>query len=248
MKGREVTLRRSPLVRLHRGDCLQVMARFRAESYDSIVCDPPYGIKYHDRTGRRPSQTILNDERPFIWWLHEAARVLRAPGALLCFCRWDVQQVFRQAIEVAGLRVRGQLVWDRKRHGIPNRATLLPRHDVMWFATKGRFTFPDRIAPSLIQVPSVRGKARLHPTEKPAALMRQLVKFITPRGGRVLDPCMGSGSTGECVRDGFGFVGVELDGAHFLAAVGRLRKAVADRKARKHVVTEPRRNDRRGQA
>jgi DNA modification methylase len=51
-----------------------------------------------------------------------------------------------------------------------------------------------------------------HPTVKPTALMAYLCRLITPTGGVVLDPYMGSGSTGKAaVREGFSFVGIELD-------------------------------------
>jgi DNA modification methylase len=51
-----------------------------------------------------------------------------------------------------------------------------------------------------------------HPTVKPTALMSYLCRLITPTGGVVLDPYMGSGSTGKAaVREGFSFVGIELD-------------------------------------
>jgi site-specific DNA-methyltransferase (adenine-specific) len=51
-----------------------------------------------------------------------------------------------------------------------------------------------------------------HPTVKPTALMRYLCRLITPPNGVVLDPYMGSGSTGKAaIREGFGFVGIEID-------------------------------------
>ena len=51
-----------------------------------------------------------------------------------------------------------------------------------------------------------------HPTVKPTDLMRYLVRLVTPPGGIVLDPFMGSGSTGKaCKREGLGFIGCELD-------------------------------------
>ena len=58
-----------------------------------------------------------------------------------------------------------------------------------------------------------------HPTVKPTALMAYLCRLITPPGGVVLDPYMGSGSTGKAaIKEGFGFVGVELDpGYHEIA-------------------------------
>lgn len=51
-----------------------------------------------------------------------------------------------------------------------------------------------------------------HPTVKPTDLMLYLVRLVTHKNGIVLDPFMGSGSTGKaCVRGGFGFIGIELD-------------------------------------
>jgi len=51
-----------------------------------------------------------------------------------------------------------------------------------------------------------------HPTVKPLSLMRYLVRLITPPGGTVLDPFMGSGTTGmACIEEGFNFIGIELN-------------------------------------
>lgn len=62
-----------------------------------------------------------------------------------------------------------------------------------------------------------------HPTVKPVALMRYLVKMITPTGGIVLDPFMGSGSTGiACRKEGFDFIGIELDEQYFKIAEARI--------------------------
>ena len=56
------------------------------------------------------------------------------------------------------------------------------------------------------------GKNNPHPTVKPIALMSYLVKLITPKGGIVLDPFNGSGSTGiACKKEGMEYVGIELD-------------------------------------
>jgi site-specific DNA-methyltransferase (adenine-specific) len=61
-----------------------------------------------------------------------------------------------------------------------------------------------------------------HPTVKPCDLMRWLVRLIAPPGGVVLDPFMGSGSTGKAAMlEGFDFVGCELDPAH--AEIAELR-------------------------
>jgi site-specific DNA-methyltransferase (adenine-specific) len=65
-----------------------------------------------------------------------------------------------------------------------------------------------------------------HPTVKPTALMRYLIKLVTPEGGVVLDPFTGSGSTGKAaLLDGFQFVGVELTEEYLPIIEGRLRWA-----------------------
>jgi site-specific DNA-methyltransferase (adenine-specific) len=65
-----------------------------------------------------------------------------------------------------------------------------------------------------------------HPTVKPIDLMRWLVRLITPPGGVVLDPFMGSGSTGKaCAVEGRDFVGVELDPEHVKVAEARIAHA-----------------------
>ena len=64
---------------------------------------------------------------------------------------------------------------------------------------------------------------RIHPTVKPTALMRYLVRLVTPPGGLVLDPFCGSGSTGKAaLLEGFRFVGVERDAAYRAIAEARL--------------------------
>jgi len=108
-----------------------------------IATDPPYGISYQsarrtDRSKWKPK--IANDGQPYVWWLYDAYRLLEDGGGLLCFCRWDVQEAFRLAITWAGFSVRAQIIWDRVVHGMGDlTGTPGPQHDVIWFATKGRF-------------------------------------------------------------------------------------------------------------
>jgi DNA modification methylase len=68
-----------------------------------------------------------------------------------------------------------------------------------------------------------RGEGNNHPTVKPIALMRYLCRLVTPPGGTVLDPFMGSGSTGMAAEaEGFDFVGIELDPDYFAIAQQRI--------------------------
>jgi DNA modification methylase len=71
-----------------------------------------------------------------------------------------------------------------------------------------------------------RGEGNNHPTVKPVALMRWLVKLVTPKGGTVLDPFMGSGSTGlACDAEQFDFIGCELSADYAAIAERRIREA-----------------------
>ena len=65
-----------------------------------------------------------------------------------------------------------------------------------------------------------------HPTVKPIALMEWLVTIVTPPGGIVLDPFMGSGTTGvAAVRKGFRFVGIEREDEYLAIARARIEAA-----------------------
>ena len=62
-----------------------------------------------------------------------------------------------------------------------------------------------------------------HPTVKPVELMRYLCRLVTPKGGVVLDPFMGSGSTGMAAKDeGFDFIGIEKDEEYFKICESRI--------------------------
>ncbi|HAU5648011.1 site-specific DNA-methyltransferase [Serratia sp. OLHL2] len=67
------------------------------------------------------------------------------------------------------------------------------------------------------------GARNNHPTVKPVELMRYLCRLVTPAGGVVLDPFMGSGSTGKAaLLEGYSFIGVELDPDHLTTAAARI--------------------------
>ena len=70
---------------------------------------------------------------------------------------------------------------------------------------------------------SERGLGNIHPTVKPLVLMRYLCRIVTPPGGVVLDPFTGSGTTGiAAMREGFGFIGIELKPEYASIANARL--------------------------
>ena len=73
---------------------------------------------------------------------------------------------------------------------------------------------------------SERGEDNTHPTVKPQELMKYLCRLVTPKGGTVLDPFMGSGSTGMAAKDeGFEFIGIEREKEYFDIANSRIKQA-----------------------
>ena len=69
-------------------------------------------------------------------------------------------------------------------------------------------------------------RVNTHPTVKPQELMKYLCRLVTPKGGTVLDPFMGSGSTGMAAKDeGFEFIGIEKEKEYFKIAEARIKTA-----------------------
>ena len=79
---------------------------------------------------------------------------------------------------------------------------------------------------SILRFNTDKGRGRLHPTQKPVALLEYLIRTYTNEGETVLDNVMGSGSTGvACVNTGRNFIGMELDPGYFEVAQKRIEEA-----------------------
>ena len=98
-------------------------------------------------------------------------------------------------------------------------------------AKSGVYDYRGKISPqlytnypvNLIEFSGVNSKERKHPTQKPVSLTEYLVKTYTNEGEKVLDNCMGSGSTGvACVNTNRNFIGIELDKGYFEIAEERI--------------------------
>ena len=76
----------------------------------------------------------------------------------------------------------------------------------------------------LLKIKEIENRTSTHPTVKPTELMRYLCRLITPKNGTVLDPFMGSGSTGKAaILEGFSFIGVELSEEYLEIAKNRIK-------------------------
>ena len=76
-----------------------------------------------------------------------------------------------------------------------------------------------------------RDEGNVHPTVKPTDLMKYLIRLVTPKDGIVLDPFMGSGSTGKAaMQEGMWFVGIEREKEYFEIAKQRIEYEADKRK------------------
>ena len=215
-------------------DCLRGLKNIPDESVDLVLTDPPYGIDFQSNRVKDKAQRkakIANDKSPFIWWIYDAARVLKDTGALVCFSRWDTQEIFRNCIEIAGLKVQNVCVWAKGGGGLGNlKAQFMPDHEVFIFATKPGFAFPGKRPASVVNVNKVPSGRLVHPNEKPVELAIELIETLTSPavpGAVVLDPFMGSGSTAvACVRTDRQYIGFELSPEYHAIAQQRVADTV----------------------
>ena len=105
------------------------------------------------------------------------------------------------------------------------KAQFAPRHDVVIFATKGRFEFPGKRPDDVIACPKVGNSSLIHPNEKPVALLERLIEATTEPGALILDPFAGSGSTlAAAAKTGRRYIGVEIDPKYSQIAADRAAK------------------------
>ena len=146
----------------------------------------------------------------------------------MCFTRWDVQQVFIDAIRLAGFIVKSEVIWDKVQYGMGDvKSQFAPSHENIIFAEKGKFSFPGHRPKDLIPHRNLPGIHIIHPTEKPVPLLTDLITAVTKPGDLILDPFAGSGSTLVAAKKtGRRFVGIELDELYYERARRRIEETV----------------------
>jgi DNA modification methylase len=201
------------------GDCTQVMRQMPANSVDFILTDPPYLVNYRDRDGR----TIQNDANAE--WLkpamHEAYRVLKQDRVAIMFYGWTKVDVFFDAWKEGGFTPVGHLVF-QKTYSSRGRFFRY-QHEQAYLLAKGRPPLPKQPLADVMNMPYSGNK--LHPTQKPVAVLAPLVRNFTLPGELVFDPFAGSGSTcAAALLTGRKYFGVEMDSEYFEQASARLER------------------------
>lgn len=218
------------MIKLLKGDCLELLRQLPDSSVDLVLTDPPYGIDYQssrrvDKEQRKPK--ILNDKKPFLAFIPELKRILKPTGCVMIFTRWDVQQAFIDEMERSGLHVRSVLIWDKLAHSMGDlKRAYGSRYESILFHSGDGFRFPGKRPQDVIACPRVAPNKLVHPNEKPVELLETLISQVTAGGDLVLDTCMGSGSAGVAsVNIGRSFIGMELSDDYFDIASNRIQAA-----------------------
>jgi DNA modification methylase len=215
-------------------DARVLLAELPDASIDLIVTDPPYrtipgGSGPTSHMHQRPAGMLSkNDGRVFAHndidvteYAGEFFRVLRSPAHLWLFCNELNRRPFEDAMLSVGFQCHGIFPWV-KQNATPNRWGMKNWEPVFLFR-KGpaRTLYTPGMKQALMVTNPIGNKA--HPTEKPVDLLTHYIEASSVRGQVVLDPFMGSGSTGvACAALGRHFIGGEIDPEHYTVAKERM--------------------------
>lgn len=215
------------MINLMQGDCLELMKEIPDGSVDMVLTDPPYGMNYQSnrRTATDKFNKIAKDDG--LDWLddfcHEMHRVMKCNAAAYVFCSWHKVDVFKVALE-RKFKMKSLLVWVKNNHGSGDlRGAYAPKHEFVFFVHKGRCLLRDGRRPDILKYAKVSGAKMVHPTEKPIETLERFIKDASDEGDTILDPFMGSGTTGVASKNlGRDFIGIEPDENYYNIAKGRI--------------------------
>lgn len=231
---------------LYLGDCREILPTLGR--VDAVVTDPPYGHDAHaaghrvlsivgtkrrDRIAAPLSFEPMNDELMETIAAHCAEK---CDGWAMAFCQVEMVGQWRTSFEVAGARWGRGMVWvkpdsspqlsgDRPAQGFESIALAWCGNGrSKWNGGGKRGVF---IMSKHDQGMGHGGAKNEHETQKPVKLMAELIELFTNPRQTILDPFMGSGTTGvACQKFGRKFIGVELETKYFDIACRRIEDAM----------------------
>ena len=200
---------------LYHGDSREILPTLG--KVDACITDPPYGIGYVHSGGKTkgvagPSRhagiAIVGDDRPF-----DSSSFLGFENVIL----WGADH-YAGTLPIAGR----WLVWDKRCGVTPQRDQA--DCEIAWHSQKGVSRVFRHVWDGMIK-DSEKGEQRVHPTQKPVAVMQWCVEQAgMPQ--TILDPFMGSGTTGvACMNLGRKFIGIEINERYFQIACERIAQA-----------------------
>jgi site-specific DNA-methyltransferase (adenine-specific) len=220
---------------LYLGDCLEILPTL--EKVDAVITDPPYASGTRMDTTRQVRGAMLRSLENADWFSHDAMttwgfswfmggtlstlrRKLSKGGHLYWFTDWRMTPTVYGMLEAHGYRVNHCLVWAKTHFGMGTYWR--NQHENIVFASLGQpLTMLDRGRGSVVTIRNVAPSKREHPTEKPIELISSILSAIP--GETVLDPFMGSGTTGvACANLNRKFIGIEIEQKYFDIACKRI--------------------------
>ena len=206
------------------GDCLELMRDIPNGSVDLILADIPYGEVSQTSAGLRKldrgNANTCDIHLPTM--VTEYVRICK--GSFYVFCGTEQISELTFLFRQNGLTTRLG-AWEKTNPSPMNGSRLwLSGLEFCVFARKANATFNEHCKKALWENPS--GRSKVHPTEKPVALMERLLQASSHIGDTVLDNTMGSGTTGvACMNTGRRFIGIERDAKYFEMAEQRIAAA-----------------------
>ena len=233
-------------INIQQGDCLELMQQIPNKSIDMILCDLPYGTTKNKWDNIIPLDAlwegylrIIKDNGAIVLFadgIFTATLMMSNPKLWRYNLVWDKQRGcdFLNA-NIKPLKSHEDICVFYKHKPTYNKQ--------YWYSTPYKLikngslsnnygergvayteSADGRRNPlSILSFP--RDGKKIHPTQKPVALLEYLIKTYTNEGDTVLDNCMGSGSTGvACINTNRNFIGMELDEKYFEIAKERLDK------------------------
>ena len=226
-------------ITLQHGDCLELMNQIPSNSIDLVVTDPPYSMKHskggctnnkmkNSWTGKLKAGNKVIDfdaDIKFSEWLPEVYRVLKNKSHCYIFCNdKNIQDLLNEATR-CGFKESNILVWI-KNNATPNRYYMKNLEFVLFLYKGNAKPINNMGSKCAVEVKNITGKSKLHSTQKPVELLEMYIRNSSAEDEIVLDPFMGSGSTGvACINTGRKFIGLELDKGYFDIAVKRIAEA-----------------------
>ena len=209
------------MIELYNGDCRTFLSDYIGAQFDAVITDPPYASggatlaersastsqKYTATKKACPFPDFMGDQMDARSWLHMMADVLALArvrchdgAVMVAFCDWRQMPLLTDAVQ-----------WD-KLTSRPQKGRFRQQAEFAVWASNGKLPIdrPVSVLPGVFKAANVQGMQRIHQTQKPEEIMRQICKICLP-GGRILDPFAGSGSTLAAAElEGYDSVGVEL--------------------------------------
>lgn len=233
-------------MKLLKGDCLEIMKDISDKSVDMILCDLPYGTtrcKWDTIIPFEPLweqyARIIKDNGAICLFAQEPfASRLRISNLKLYKYDW----IWRKPQGVNFLNAKNQPLKDYEIICVFGKKKLLYNPQMTegkpYISGNGNVgevyggrekvitvNHGTRYPKSIQEFKMVSNRDRLHPTQKPVALLEYLIKTYTSEGDIVLDNCMGSGLTGvACINTNRDFIGIELEEKYFNVACQRIKE------------------------